>query len=233
MFLNIQENAIFIADTHYNENRVEFLSFLLKVKTQEIKTTQLFLMGDMFDFLCSQGDFFVNKNIEVINLLNELSKSIEIVYLEGNHDYNLKKLFPNIKVYKREKQPILAKLNDKNVSLSHGDIFVNQSYDAYCKIIRNKLLLNIINSIDFNNIITKKIDKYLLSKNICHKLDNFEEIAKKRVENYNTDIIIEGHYHQGSRFEFGNKEYINIPSLACSNEYSIVKNNTITNTSFY
>ena len=48
---------------------------------------------------------------------------------------------------------------------------------------------------------------------------NFENIVKKRVQNYDTQIIIEGHYHQGKEYLIDDKRYINIPSLCCQKEY--------------
>ena len=148
MYLSIQNEAIFVADSHYNQKNKEFLTFLEKVESNEIFTSQLFLMGDMIDFISGESRYFVQQNIEVINLLNKLSNKIEIIYLEGNHDYNLKKLFPNIQVIKRENQPLLAKLeNNQTISLSHGDNFINWKYDLYCKIIRNTFFLQFMNLI--------------------------------------------------------------------------------------
>lgn len=142
MFLNIKENAIFVADSHYNERNQEFLIFLEKVKSKEIKAEQLFFMGDMFDFISEESKYFVKRNQKLLNLINELSKTIQIVYLEGNHDYNLSSLFPNVLVVKRENQPLIALYKHKKVALSHGDNFTPKSYDIYCKVIRNKPLLN-------------------------------------------------------------------------------------------
>lgn len=224
MFLNLQENAIFIADSHYNLKNTQFSSFLLKIESKEIETSQLILMGDNFDFLSGESKYFIRQNKSVIELLNKLSKSIEIVYLEGNHDYNLQKLFPNIKVIKRENQPLFGKYKDKTIALSHGDNFINWQYDLYCSIIRNPILLKFLNIIDFNNFISRKIEASLLGKNICHKIENFKSLVTKRVNNYKTDIIIEGHYHQGSSFKIENKEYINIPSLCCDDKYMILNN---------
>ena len=122
MCLNLQESAIFIADTHYNEKNQILESFLQDIKSAKIKTSQLILMGDIFDFLTYQTKYFIRKNKEVIDLINELALSIEIVYLEGNHDYNIQKIFPNIKVYTRAQQPISAKYKDKTI----------QSIKSYC-----------------------------------------------------------------------------------------------------
>jgi UDP-2,3-diacylglucosamine hydrolase len=224
MYLNIQNGAIFVADSHYNQKNREFLTFLQKLEKKQIETTQLFLMGDMIDFISGESRYFIKQNIAVINLLNILSKNIEIIYLEGNHDYNLKNIFPNINVIKRENQPLLGKLEEKSVSISHGDNFINWKYDLYCKFIRNTIFLKFMNFIDVNFFISKKIENALVKKNICHKMKNFEEIVSKRVKNYNSDIVIEGHYHQGDIYNFDNKKYINIPSLCCQKKYLVIKN---------
>lgn len=224
MYLNIQEEAIFVADSHYNKKNNQFLIFLKKLEKEEISTSQLFLMGDMFDFISGESKYFIKQNKEVIDLLNKLSEKIQIIYLEGNHDYNMQILFPLIKVYKREEQPVFAKYKDKTVGLSHGDNFINWKYDLYCSIIRNSTLLKFLNMIDFNYFISKKIEAALVKKNICHKMDYFENIVNRRKNNYKTDIIIEGHYHQGTSFKFSNQEYINIPSLCCDNSYIKLSN---------
>jgi UDP-2,3-diacylglucosamine hydrolase len=96
-------------------------------------------MGDMIDFISGESKYFIIQNKEIINILNELSNNIEIIYLEGNHDYNLSILFPNIKVLSRDEQPFKGKLeNDKIINLSHGDNFLDWKYNFYCIIIRNK-----------------------------------------------------------------------------------------------
>ena len=219
MFLSIKNNSIFVADSHYSDNNEQFLTFLENIINKKVETSQIFFMGDMFDFISGESKYFVLKNKKLIDIINELSNTIEIVYLEGNHDYNMQKLFPKVKVYKREQQPVFAKYNDKSVALSHGDNFINWKYDLYCSIIRNTYLLKFLNFIDINYFISKKIEEALLKKNICHKMTNYENIVKRRMKNYTSDIVIEGHYHQGESFIINNKKYVNIPSLCCSFKY--------------
>mgnify|MGYP000064127525 CR=1 FL=1 len=86
MFLSIKSEAIFVADSHFNKKNKELLTFLRKIESNEILTSQLFLMGDMIDFISGESRYFVKQNIEVIELLNKLSTTIEIIYLEGNHE---------------------------------------------------------------------------------------------------------------------------------------------------
>ena len=186
-------------------------------------------MGDNFDFLSNEIKYFKNRNKDIIELLNSLSDSFEIFYLEGNHDYNLSKIFPKIKVVKRENQPLLLKYEDKKIALSHGDNFINWHYNLYCKIIRNSYFLYFLNFLDINFFISKKIEKALENKNICHNLNYFEELVNKRVKNYIEDIVIEGHYHQAKSYKIGNQEYINIPSLCCQKSFTRFKNKTFLN----
>lgn len=225
MCLSIDHGAIFVADSHYNERKPEFLIFLKKLQNKEINTTQLFLMGDMFDFISGESKYFIKRNQELIDIINELSNKIQIIYLEGNHDYNMHSLFKNVLVITRENQPLKAKYQNKTVSLSHGDNFTPWHYDLYCKIIRNRTLLAFLNIIDFNSFISKKIYYTLIEKDICSRMQDFDFFAKNRINHYQSDIIIEGHFHQGKEFTSNNQQYVNIPSLFCDKKYFVLKEN--------
>ncbi len=213
--IRLQDSALFIADSHYNSSRQMLLEILLKIQNNQIVTSQIFFMGDMFDFLSQEIEYFKTINHNVIDLINTLSLSIEIIYIEGNHDFNLSTLFPNITVVSREIQPIPIEYKLKNILIAHGDIFTPISYEIYTIIIRNHYFLRFLNLIDINNFISKFVEQKLKSKNICHKQDNFTQFIEKRISLYDTDLTIEGHFHQG----YINDKYINIPSLCCDNRY--------------
>ncbi len=225
--MKVQEDSLFIADSHYNLNRQELKQFLLQLESKEIKTSQLFLMGVIFDFLSYEIVFFKKQNQDIINLLNELSTQIEIVYLEGNHDFSLKKLFPHILIVPRKQQPLYCNYQDKNVAISHGDIFTPFEYNLYTSIIRNKIFLQFLNFIDINNWLSKRVNDWLLQKKICNKCTNFNDFSNYRISLYplNIDLIIEGHFHYGEQ----QSKYINIPSLACAHQYFRIKSKNFQN----
>ena len=219
----IKNNAIFIADAHYNSLRTDLLELLKKIEKNEIEVSQIFFMGDIFDFLANEIDYFQNINFHLISIINKLATKIETIYFEGNHDYNLKSIFPKVIVIPREKQPFYATLendNEKRVAMAHGDIYTPKVYNIYCKIIRNSFLLRFLNLININNWLSQIIENNLKRKHICNKMENFLEFFNKRVELYKSDLVIEGHFHQG----YKNDKYINLPSLACSNQYMIYTN---------
>ncbi len=215
----IQENALFIADSHYPHHGDAFLDLLKKLERREVKTSQLFLMGDNFDLLFGYNDYIQTFSSEAISLLQTLSKKLEIHYFEGNHDFCLNKLFPDIKVYSREEQPKMFKLGEKKVAISHGDKYVTGfGYDLYCKIIRNKTTLTFLKP--FEKAIIDHRMKKLSQKHICFTFHGFEKRVEEILEHYTeADMVIEGHFHQSKRVG----KYISLPSQACQGLVAVIE----------
>jgi len=220
MFLNLKEEAIIVADAHYpNHQKEAFLSLLNSIKTKELKIPQLILMGDIFDLLVGNSPYLKDRFKKEIELLDSIAKEIEVIYLEGNHDFYLKPLFKNIKVIPLQKQPLLGKFNDKTIAISHGDIFITPlNYKIYTKVIRNPLILKIL-----PDLIAKYKLKSMQKKSLCKDIKNFKDIVKQKGKLYKSDIIIEGHFHQGVVLN----NYYALPSFACNEKFAIVKNSKL------
>lgn len=219
----IKENALFVADAHYPHHNSILLKVLQNIKNSKIHTPQLILMGDIFDLLFGHNKYIQTFSQEAIALLKELSQTLEIIYLEGNHDFCLKEVFPNIKVYSREEQPIHYKLNNQDVFLSHGDKYeTSLGYNTYCKLIRNKTLLTLLRPLE-KKIIDHRMEK-LKVKKICGDFKDYKKRFDAIRSHYPKDsIIIEGHFHQSLVHE----NYVSLPSLACQGKIGIVRNGEI------
>jgi len=216
----IKENALFIADSHYPHYGDEFLEILKRIENKEIKTPQLFLMGDIFDLLFGYNEYIKSFSQEAIELLNELSNSIEIHYIEGNHDFCLEELFPKIKVYSYQQQPIHFILDNQNIFISHGDRYkTGLIYQLYTKLLRNRMTLTILKPFE-KKIINHRIEK-LKKKKICRDFKGYRGVFDKIISNYpKNSSIIEGHFHQGVVY----KNYISLPSLACQKQIGVISN---------
>ena len=227
MLHRLQEDAIFIADAHYQVGvREGFYGFLKKVETGEIQTSQLIMIGDMFDLLVAAINYTVQENQKVINLINTLSQTIEIFYFEGNHDFNLQKIFPKVKVIPIHKQPLICAYHDSKISLSHGDLHQGRSYALYTIMIRNPLVLKCLNFLDknFDNFISRNILLEQKNKDICRKIKNFAQIIKLKSKKYDIasngfDVICEGHYHMNEEYSLQGCQYRLFSSYACGNIY--------------
>ena len=219
----IEENALFIADAHYPHHGEAFLTLLQAVDNGKIQTPQLFLMGDIFDLLFGHNDYIQRFSHEAISLLQQLSQKLEIVYLEGNHDFCLTTLFPHISVYPREQQPVHFKLKNENLYLSHGDKYETKfGFNCYSKIIRSSLTLRLLRPLE-KPIIDHRMGK-LKRKKICGDFKAYAQRFDAIIRHYpKNSTVVEGHFHQ-ARFY---KNYISLPSLACQQQIGVVNNGKI------
>lgn len=221
--IEIEEGALFIADAHYPTHGDELLQVLYKLDSGEINTPQLFLMGDIFDFLVGYIEESYLINSEAIRLINSIAKHTDIFYFEGNHDFKLKKIFENIKIYPITQQPQYMDCKGLSVGLAHGDKFkAGAGHFLLNMILRNRIILNTI-KILIPDIVRKK-NQQLSRKSICKKIDKFDTKAQAIFDRYkNVDWVIEGHYHQGRKYD----GYISLPSLACQKQVSVMRDGVL------
>lgn len=223
----LKDDALIIADAHYQVDvREDFYTFLLALKEKKIHTSQLIMIGDMFDLLVGDIDYTISQNQHVINLINQLSQTNEILYFEGNHDFDLQCLFPKVQVIPLSRQPLHCLYHDRSIALSHGDLYQGKGYQLYTLCIRNPFVLRLLNFIDKkgDNFISKNILLKQKNKKLCKKIENFSQMIKQKSKKYDIatnrfDVICEGHYHMDEDFVFGNCLYKIFASYACGNIY--------------
>ena len=224
--IEIKEGAFLIADAHYSHQRPELFSLIKDIHAKKLQATQLILMGDVFDALFGDVEYTLEINAQMIELINEISEFIEVIYLEGNHDFNLQNVFPKAKVFSIQNQPVICSYEDKAVCLAHGDFDGEFIYKVYTYLIRSSITLFILKSLDnlFNHHILKKLDTYLSKKDDCKEFVSFREFIEKRLINrVSCEYFIEGHFHQNRSIDFENFRYINLGAFACNQRYFIVK----------
>ena len=230
--MQLQEGAIFISDAHYSFKHKDLERFLKALRSQQIQTPQLILMGDMFDLLFGGVAETLERNHTLIELINTLSDNIEILYLEGNHDFNLAEIFSGVKVYPLVQQPLSCQYRSQSVSIAHGDFDGPLGYRIYSSLIRNRWVLatlSLLNRIG-RGFIIKALDTKLAKKEDCRKIDDFESYVKKhlsQVDLSKVDLFIEGHHHQDRAFKVEDCEYINLPAFACTKGYMQLEAGTL------
>ncbi len=227
MSLKLKEGAFVVADAHYSPTlRPELLAFFQAIEKEQLQPTQLILMGDIFDALFGSIEFTFKQNEQILQVLYGIASKIEVVLLEGNHDFNLTNKLQNIKVYPMGMQPLQCSYGEKTLYLAHGDFDAPFGYKLYSAIIRNAVVLKVLNFIDKRNSdnIIKKIEEYLTKKDDCKEFVGFESFIEKRnLENFKADYFIEGHYHQNKSMQLKKLHYINLGAFACNQRYFVVK----------
>ena len=222
----IKPGTIFIGDAHAGASRAQFLKFLRVLRSAQSLPPQIFMMGDMFDFLANTT--YVQRFYEEeIALINELSRKCEIFYFEGNHDFNLREIFPRAKVYPNAAQP--AKFiceSGEAVQIAHGDLFLPRLTQFALLSLRNRTFLKFMDLLD--RALKFKISEMILKsqegKNLYKKMPNFKDIIAPKIDFYTANLIIEGHYHQDEILYFGEKKYINLCSFGVRSKiYEVAK----------
>jgi UDP-2,3-diacylglucosamine hydrolase len=223
------QKAVIVGDVHFDEHHQQFLTLLEKIKSKEIKTPQLILLGDIFDLLFGGIDITIKRNQKAISIIADIAKDIEVVYFEGNHDFNLQCIFEplHVKSIPISEQPALFTCNEKVVALSHGDVFGSPGYNIYTSIVRSNITLKILSFINtlFGNFIINNLDKYLNKKIQCKEFENFEQYITNKIKKHyiKYDYVIEAHYHQNKTFKIDNTIYTNISAFACKQRYFVVQ----------
>ncbi|MDY0116305.1 MAG: UDP-2,3-diacylglucosamine hydrolase [Sulfurimonadaceae bacterium] len=224
--LELREGAFVVTDAHCSALRPEFLEFLKSIESKKLCPTQLVFLGDMLDALFGGIPYTYEKNKEIIEIINRISQDIELIYLEGNHDYNLAEIFPHAKVFPISEQPVACSYGKKKVYLSHGDFDAPFGYQVYTFLIRNPFVLFILRYIDMwsGHSILNFVDRHLSKKEDCKELSWFDGLIHKRITNkYKSDYFLEGHFHQNKQIELPCTHYINLGAFACNQRYFIVK----------
>ena len=227
--ITLKEGAIFITDAHYNKPKGEtaLLELLQKIAADKIETPQLFLLGDIFDALFGGVPYTAIYNAEIIELIKKIATTKEVIYLEGNHDFQLHKFFQeDIAIFPIQKQPVLIQTDTKRICLAHGDFDAPFGYRLYTTLIRNPLVLFFLNIYDSltNHSILNFVERHMSVKEQCKEFAWFDEFVKKRFEKEcKCDLFVDGHFHQNKRFLLEKCAYINLGAFACNQRYFVVK----------
>jgi len=221
--IKIEDRAIFIADVHYPHHEEKIFELLSVTFLEQNRVTQIFFLGDIFDILFENSSYLLDYNNRLIEVINNIDKDIDIFYFEGNHDFNLRNIFPKIHIFSIENQPQKMRLKDKIVSISHGDKYeMSLGYRVYSKFIRNRTIIRYF--IPFKERVIKNQITLLKRKKICKKIEDFNQIIDRILSHYpKSNLILEAHYHQGIILD----NYVSLPSLACQDKIGIVDNGEI------
>ena len=226
--LRLYEGAILIADVHYDRERGDsaFVKLLEDIEHGRIATPQLILLGDIFDTLFGSVPYSAKENKEIIERIERIGTKIEVLYLEGNHDFRLQDYFKHVHTFSLAKQPLVLELKGQRICLAHGDYDAPLGYKLYSTLIRNRFVLFLLNLYDSvsRHAILRFVKKHIAKKGRCSAIEGFEAFVARRFRaGCACDIVIEGHFHQNKTIELGSCRYVNLAAFACNQSYFVVQ----------
>ncbi|MBF0300277.1 MAG: UDP-2,3-diacylglucosamine diphosphatase [Oligoflexia bacterium] len=208
-----------ISDIHIKENNDEAYKLLIKFLKHKktIEAKEIFLLGDIFEFMCGQRSEYYKKFSEYFDsVVHMIKNGKKIYYIEGNHDFHLKNLYENyfklnnisnddISNFKVYSKSIVLERSGKKYMFAHGDniFFGGLFYPMYKKIILSfpvKKIMEVIPEDTFDTLgdvassFSKSVRK---KKNIDYSIirDKFRKKIAKLAYKKKYDVIVLGHVH--------------------------------------
>ncbi|RZA05472.1 MAG: UDP-2,3-diacylglucosamine diphosphatase, partial [Proteobacteria bacterium] len=116
--------AIFLSDLHLRQGEDEASLRFAKFLRREIAAGDLLLLGgDIFDLFIGDKKVFRAKHAAVLSALRDCAKAgCEIHYLEGNHDFHVKRAFAEFPNFKVHADDFALDWRGHRIYLSHGDM---------------------------------------------------------------------------------------------------------------
>lgn len=114
----------FVSDIHIKEesrpNGEKFIQFLNELPTD---TTDLVLLGDIFDLWIGSHEYFVKKFSRIVEQIRKvISRGIRVHYFEGNHDLHLKSFWEKSLGVKVHRDAHFFEFGTLTVRAEHGDL---------------------------------------------------------------------------------------------------------------
>ena len=204
----------FISDIHLtdekSERRQHLTEFLQHLRG---KSSELFIVGDLFDFWFEYKYVIPRAHFDILCLLNEIVESgCPVHLLTGNHDFWVDSFFSDELNIQIHQEPVETNLNGKRIYISHGDGLARNDvgYRFLKKILQNPLNIKLFRLIhpDVGYGMAHFFSR--LSRNHGKLKDDSDYTQHARDKfNQGFDYVIMGHTHQPRRIEENGKIYVN------------------------
>jgi UDP-2,3-diacylglucosamine hydrolase len=195
---------VFLADSHLkgldDPNQKILCSFLDGL----FKVDKLVILGDFFDMWTGLNKVVYKEYKPVLQSLFALSESgVEIIYLEGNHDFNMGPYFTETLKAKVYPESCGLMLGERKVYLTHGDaIMMNFGYSLLRGFLRGPIF-KVLNRVlpphliwDTGNLMSQGSRGYSNEKT-ARITEKKQKIYAKKMIADGFDGVMMGHSHAG------------------------------------
>lgn len=228
-----------ISDVHIKDSgdlaETLLLSFL---RSPEVQSSDgILLLGDIFDLMIGpHSQYFTRYPNYFLELKNLLDRKKKIYYVEGNHDFHIKKLYDTFFSIHHSLDKSLFSMGpsfefldgNKKIYFCHGDNIElnNPTYRGYKKIVTSPPLKYYANNL-MPYFLIKAVGEYSSEKSrsrnkkrystdldLAPVRENFRDSAEAFFKIHPVQVIVCGHSHvkdhyiSGNGFEYVNNGYV-------------------------
>lgn len=201
------KSILFLGDAHLRDDDPELDAFLRFLQDAPSRAAALYLMGDLFDLWIGSPAFLTDCHHRVLEALRRLrAAGMDLIYVEGNRDYRLGRLFENdpFRSVVRERTEIA--FGGRRIHLAHGDL-VNRSdrqYRFWRRVAKGPVLLGALEALPDGAArrLARRLERDMAKTNRRHRVRFPEEECRRyalEVRRLGADMLVLGHFHEEMR----------------------------------
>lgn len=207
--------TIFLSDTHLNEVNPERQERLVSFLTKFDNLERLYIVGDLFDFWFGYKTVIFRYYLPLLCQLYRLHmQGCELIYVLGNHDFNLGPLFRETVPLRVIEAGAEEEIDGHKIFIIHGDGLdkSDRGYRLLRFVVRSPLVRWLFQWIhpdigwNMARLLSKSSKKYTAWKKI-DKIKAYFEFGRQKVsEGINYCIMAHSHVPFIKKFSFDNHE---------------------------
>ena len=202
--------AALLGDAHLNDDDPEVGAFVDFLEAFPREITTLVILGDLFSVWLGRSEMIRPHHRRVVTALRSLrGRGCRLLYVEGNHDFFLSRLYEGDPFDRLSSHPIDESLAGLSVHLAHGDLLntKDRQYRAWRAISKNHLFFSLFNLIPTRRRlqIVDRLETGMEKTNSEFRkgfpLEECESYARPRIRG-GRDLLVFGHFHEERKIDY-------------------------------
>ena len=208
------KSILFLGDAHLRDDDPELESFLQFLREAPSRALALYLMGDLFDLWVGSPAFLTECHHRVLEALRRLrAAGVDLVYVEGNRDYRLGRLFGSDPFRTVVPEGMEITFAGRRIHLAHGDLVnrADRQYRFWRRVAKGPLLLGALEALPSGAAtkLARRLERDMAKTNLRHR-ERFPEDECRRyalqLRRQGADMLVLGHFHEEKRLAFSGPE---------------------------
>jgi UDP-2,3-diacylglucosamine hydrolase len=203
-----------LGDAHLREDDPEVDAFVRFLDSLPGQVTTLAILGDLFAVWIGSGDLQQPHHLRVVETLRRLRRrGCHLLYVEGNHDYFLKRLPGGAPFDLLAPESADLVLGGRRAHLAHGDLVNSRDrqYRAWRRVSKHPLFFGAFSLLPARarRRIAAGLERRLAGTNLAFRrgfpYDECGAYARPRIA-AGTELIVFGHFHEELRLEYRERD---------------------------
>src|SRR5262245_123857 len=208
------KSILFLGDAHLRDDDPELEAFLQFLRAAPSRALALYLMGDLFDLWIGSPEFLTDCHHRVLEALRRLrAAGVDLVYVEGNRDYRLGRLFGGDPFRRVVTEATGITFAGRRIHLTHGDLVnrADRQYRFWRSIAKGPILLGALEALPAGmaRSLARRLERDMAKTNLSQRTRFPEEECRSyalQLRREGADMLVLGHFHQEKRLAFTGPE---------------------------